>query len=90
MRHQIMRISAIAALALLIALDCLTASATKKHPPRHRLHHQLHLPPVHRIRCAAFFDSSPCGPDPAMLRLLQRPQWQRELAPDPPQSVPSR
>ena len=87
-----MRVSAIAALALLIALDGLTASASarpKKHQPRHRPHYQIHLPPVTRIRCAAFFDSSPCGPDPAMLR-LQRPQWHRELAPDPPQSVPSR
>lgn len=89
MRHRIMPVAAIAAIALLIALDCVCAGV-KTHRPSHWPRHRVHLPPVYRIRCAALFESSPCGPDPAMLRLLQRPQWRPELAPEPLRAVPSR
>lgn len=75
MRHQKIRVAAIAGLAFLFALDCLAASAsahTKTHPSRKRPY-QVKPPPVRLIRCAALSYESPCWPDPGMLRLDRRP-----------------
>lgn len=92
MPHQSIRVPAIAAFALLFALDGFTASAlahARTYPSHKRPHPQAHPPRVRLIRCAAMFDASPCWPDPAMMR-LQRPGGTIEGAPDRPQFSPSR
>lgn len=92
MRRQSIRVPAIAAFTLLFALDCLTASAfahAKTHPAHKRPHHQIHPARVHLIRCAAMFGTSPCWPDPSMMR-LGRPGESIHGSPEPPQFGPSR
>jgi hypothetical protein len=91
MRNQGIRVPAIAAVALLIALDCLCASTsahTKTDRTRNKLY-QVRPPPVHLIKCAGMFYGSPCWPDPGMLHLKPEP-GRVQAPPDPPQFVPSR
>lgn len=90
--HQCIRVPAIAAFALLIALDllCATASAhTKTHPSPKRPHHQIQPPPALFIKCAAVSGGWPCWPDPGMMR-LERPGWRFDAPVDPPPLAPSR
>lgn len=92
MRRQCIRVPAIAAFALLIALDglCATASAhTNTQPAHQRPYRQVQPQPVLRIKCAALSGGWPCWPDPAMMR-LQQPRWRFDAPIDPPQAVPSR
>jgi hypothetical protein len=92
MRNQSISKPAIAAFALLIALDCFCAGATAE-AKTHRLRekpHQLRLSPVHFIKCAGAFDGSPCWPDPAMLRLNQPSDAVRSAPLEQPEFAPSR
>ncbi len=83
MRNRSNSMPAVAAFALLIALDCLCAGASAHAKTgSHKRPQQLQPPPTHLIRCAApLLDGSPCGPDPAMLRMNQDP-WRFDAPPD--------
>lgn len=94
MRERSICVPAIAALALAIMSNGLCTGAWGHGKP-HNLHKRPHQAPtpVLFIRCAAVSDWWPCGPDPAMQRLIQRPgQVNPQVEPqvEPPTFVPSR
>lgn len=80
MRNHRIFAPAFAALALMIALDCVNTCDEPQQPP---------APPAHLLsKCAEASERTPCWPDPGMLRL----EFPRPLPPEaaPPSIIPSR
>lgn len=84
MRNQAISAPVICALALVIALDCI--STCDKPQQQHR------AAPAHLVKCAEASEGALCWPDPGMLRLEMSHPLPLRPAPkaEPPQITPPR